>query len=111
MKVKALVILTTMAFCLSFVAAVSPPAAGPVSSDTWYTNPGDSVQYAINIVIPTPSIQLAVILDGSGGMNSREWSTQINGLHDAIIDPFNLQWMRQAQAIQQSLCIVPTPRI
>ncbi len=92
MKAKALAILTTMVICLSFVAAVTPSAAGPVLSDTWYTNPGDSVQYAIDIASPrdstTPSIQLAVLLDGSGSMSSAEWNVQIYGLHDAIIDPY-----------------------
>ena len=91
MKAKALAILTIMAFCLSFVTAVSLTVTGPVSSDTWYVNPSDSIPLTIESSSPRdiapPSMQLAVLLDGSGSMDASEWNTEITGLYNAIIDP------------------------
>jgi len=49
MKTRILSILIILAFCFSLVAVVAPPLANPVrAATTWYVNPGESIQAAVD---------------------------------------------------------------
>ena len=63
MKAKALKIVVILVLCLATVAVLAPPALQPVqAATTWYVNPGESIQAAINGASPGDTI---IVRDGT----------------------------------------------
>jgi len=63
MKAKAISIIVTLALVISLISVLAPPSASPVrAASTWYVNPGERIQAAVDAAIPGDTI---IVRDGT----------------------------------------------